>query len=134
MKHKEDIPKDLLYNKDYSWIKIDGDIATLGIIKPSAQKVKEFVFINLPEKGSSIKKGDVYASLEAVKWSGHLSSPLSGVIADVNEEVFDEPSIINEDPYNKGWIAKIKISNKEEVDGLISSEEVLIWVNESLGS
>jgi glycine cleavage system H protein len=123
MKNK-DLPKDLLYNKDSSWVKIDGDIATMGMTKPSADKVKEFAFIQLPEKNKKIKKGETYCSLEAIKWSGHLSSPLSGEIIEVNKPLFDDPSIINKDPYEKGWIVKLKISNKNELENLIRASEV----------
>lgn len=125
------LPKDLKYNKDYSWIKIQGDTATLGIIAPGAQKVNEFVFIMLPKKGAKIKKGEKYVSLEAVKWSGHLSSPLSGEIIDVNEPLYDEPSEINKDAY-KNWIAKIKISNPDETKELLSADEIKDWVNQKL--
>jgi glycine cleavage system H protein len=120
----KDLPSNLLYNNDYSWVKIEGDTAILGIIKPACDKIEEFVFIKLPEKGQKIKKGEVYASLEAIKWSGHLSSPFIGEIIDVNEEIFDEPSIINEDPYGKGWIVKIKMENNEEKDDLITADKV----------
>lgn len=129
---EKDLPKKLYYNQDYSWVKIEDDIATLGIVKPAADKVKEFVFIKLPEVGKTIKKGDVYASLEAVKWTGHLSSPLSGKVESVNEEVFDEPSIINEDAYEKGWIAKIKISTPGEKNELLSAKEVQPWLEEEV--
>ncbi|MCF7794969.1 glycine cleavage system protein GcvH [Patescibacteria group bacterium] len=120
----KDLPTNLLYNTDYSWVKIEGDIATLGIIKPACDKIEEFVFVKLPEKGQKIKKGETYSSLEAIKWSGHLSSPFTGEIIEVNEEIFDEPSIINEDPYGKGWIAKIKLENEEEKNDLLTSEKV----------
>lgn len=124
----QDLPENLLYNKDYSWVKIEGDIATLGIIKPSADKVNEFVFIQLPEENRKIKKGDVYCSLEAIKWSGHLSSPLSGEIIEVNKPLFDDPAIINKNPYEKGWIVKLKISNKDELKDLIKAEDVQKWL------
>lgn len=120
----KDLPSNLLYNQDYSWIKIEGDVAILGIIKPACDKVQEFVFVKLSEKGQKIKKGETYASLEAIKWSGHLSSPFTGEIVEVNKEIFDEPSIINEDPYGKGWIAKIKLVNKEEKDDLVSADKI----------
>ena len=120
----EDFPNNLLYNQDYSWVKIEKDIATLGITKSASDKVGDFVFIKLPEVGQKLEKGEVYVSLEALKWSGHLSSPLSGEITEVNDELFDEPSIINEDPYSKGWIAKIKLSNLEEKKDLLSDNEI----------
>jgi glycine cleavage system H protein len=129
---KQNLPKNLLYNKDYSWLKIEDNLATLGIIKPAADKVEEFVFVKLPDKGQKIKKNDIYSSLEAIKWTGHLSSPLSGEIIDVNEEVFDEPSIINEDPYGKGWIAKLKIKNPEEINSLLKPEQIIDWLKNEL--
>ncbi len=105
------LPENLLYNKDYSWIEIDGDVATLGITNLASERVSEFVFIDLPKKGAKIKKGDTYVSLEALKWSGHLESPFGGEIVEVHDELFDEPEIINKDPYGDGWIVKIKINN-----------------------
>jgi len=117
-------PKDLKYNKDYSWIKIEKDIATVGVIEPAAKKVKEFVFIKLPEKGKKIKQGETYVSLEAVKWSGHLSSPVSGDIIEVNDSLFDEPSKINKTPY-KSWIMKVKLENKSKITDLMDSKKAV---------
>lgn len=117
-------PDDRLYNEDYSWVKIEDDLATLGISLQSAEKVKEFVFIDLPQRGQKLKRGEKYVSLEAVKWSGHLMSPLSGEVVEVNEELFDEPSIINSDPYNEGWICRLKISNEEEIKDLLKAEKM----------
>jgi glycine cleavage system H protein len=124
-------PENLLYNQDYSWIKIDGDTATLGIIGPAASRVEEFVFVQLPEVGQELKQGETYASVEAVKWSGHLSSPLSGEVVEVNSPLFDEPSIINQDPYGKGWIVKIKMSDSKETEELIKAEEAKKWFEEN---
>ena len=120
-------PENLLYNKDYSWVKIDGDTATLGLIGPAASQVEEFVFIQLPEKGQKLNRGDNYISLEAVKWSGHLSSPLSGEVVEVNSPLFDEPGTINQDPYGEGWIVKIKMSDQKETEDLLGPEEAQKW-------
>ncbi|MFP4195966.1 MAG: glycine cleavage system protein H [Candidatus Woesearchaeota archaeon] len=117
-----DFPTELKYNKDYTWVKVEGDTATLGVIGPAAKKVKEFVFIMLPEKGKKIKQGDTYVSVEALKWSGHLSSPVSGEIIEVNDSLFDDPSEINKEPY-KNWIAKIKLDDPSEVEGLMGADE-----------
>ncbi len=126
-----DFPANLLYNNDFSWVKVDGDVATLGVIGPAAKKVKEFVFIQLPEKGKQIKKGETYVSLEAMKWSGHLSSPVTGEVVDVNDDLFDEPSVLNESPYEK-WIAKIRMSNPDEKDKLMDSKKVEDWAKENV--
>jgi len=124
-------PEKLKYNKDYSWVEEKDGIASVGVIGPAAEKVKEFVFIDLPQQGSKIKKGETYVSLEAVKWSGHLSSPVSGEILEVNQELFDEPSEINKSPYSS-WIMKVKLSNPEELDELISAKEAAEWAEKKL--
>ena len=124
---KFEIKEGLLYNDDYSWMKIEGNIATIGVNDIGAKLANEFVFIRLPEKGKEIKKGEVYVSLEAVKWSGHLTSPVSGKIVDVNERVFDEPALINRVPYSN-WIMKVELENKEEVKELMSAGQFAEWV------
>lgn len=120
--NKVNFPDKLKYNKDYSWVQSENGTATVGIIASAAKKVKEFVFINLPEKGKEINKGDTYVSVEAVKWSGHLSSPISGTITDVNTSLFDEPSTINDDPYGS-WIMKVKLDNPDESSDLMDDKE-----------
>lgn len=116
-------PKDLLYDKDNNWIKIQGDIAIIGITELAVKKTKEIVYIELPEKGKKFKRGETYSVIEAVKWAGQLKMPLSGEILEVNKNLLDDPTLLNRDPYEKGWIAKIKISNKLEVSQLISAEK-----------
>jgi glycine cleavage system H protein len=124
-------PEKLKYNKDYSWVKLDKEKATIGIIAPSAKKVKEFVFIKLPEKGKKIKTGQKYVSLEAVKWSGHLSSPVTGEITDVNEALFNEPSKINKSPYS-AWIMKVKIEKTKKAEKLLNSKEAKKFYEEKI--
>ena len=127
-----EIPDDLYYNTDYSWIKIEGDIATLGIIEPAAKLVNYFIYAKIVDRGSKLKKGDIYISLEAVKWTGHLRSPLSGEVIDTNPDIIDDPSIINREPYNKGWIIKLKMSNKKEIEDLKNAGEIIDWIKENL--
>ena len=112
----------LKYDNMFSWVKKENDNLIVGITQPSASLVSEFIFIQLPQKGKKIKKGEQYVSLEASKWSGHVESPVSGEIIDVNEELFDEPSRINKDAY-KEWIMKIKPSNNVEYDGLMEAKD-----------
>jgi len=116
------IKKDLLYTKDYAWVKIDGEIATIGISEPGARMVEEFVFIDLPEKGRNVKKGEDFIHLEAMKWTGTIKSPFNGEVIDVNNEAVNDPSIINKDPYNT-WLVKIKLLNPEEAKDLLTPEQ-----------
>ena len=113
-----DAPKGLKHDGNYSWVKIEGDTATIGLIKEEVDKAKEFVFVQLPEKGEKLKKGERYLALEAVKWSGEIESPVTGEVVEVNDDLFDEPATINNDPYGEGWIAKVKLSDKNELDGM----------------
>lgn len=118
----DDFPDDLKYDNKYFWLKKENDSFTLGIIGSAAALAKEFVFIQLPNKGN-IKKGDILVSLEAMKWSGELESPLTGEIIEVHNDLFDEPSIINKQPYTEGWIVKIKPHNESEINSLLSAQE-----------
>ncbi|MDD2678957.1 MAG: glycine cleavage system protein GcvH [Candidatus Nanoarchaeia archaeon] len=117
-------PKNLKYDKEHNWIDEKNGQAIIGMIEPSAKKTKEFIFINLPKKGEKIKKGQTYASLEAVKWAGNIKSPLSGEIIEINMKAYDEPSIINDSPYS-AWLVKMKISNEKELKELMNSQEAL---------
>ena len=128
---KYKLKETLKYNKDFSWVLVKGDIATLGIIEPASKKAKEFVFVMLPKVGDKIKKEETYASIEAVKWTGHLSSPLTGEISEVNEEVYDEPSLLNEDPYGN-WIVKMRLSNPKELDELLTAKEAEKWLKSKI--
>jgi glycine cleavage system H protein len=114
------LPKHLKYTKDYSWVDVSETIVSLGVIEFAAKKVEEFVFINLPKNGTLLKSGDTYASVEALKWSGHLTIPFSGKIVAVNTDLFDDPAKINADPYGS-WI--IKVAPDSEVDGVLTAEE-----------
>jgi glycine cleavage system H protein len=117
-----DFPDNLKYDKKYFWLRKENDLFVLGIIGSAAALAKEFVFVQLPDKGT-IKKGDTLVSLEAMKWSGELESPISGEIVEVHEELFDNPSLINKDPYGAGWIVKMKPSDESEIKGLLSANE-----------
>jgi glycine cleavage system H protein len=116
------LPDDRFYDDNYTWIQLHEDTISVGIVKPAADLVKEFVFIQLPKVNTKIKRGEVYVSVEAVKWSGHMKSPVSGTIVEVNDSLFDEPSKINKEPY-KEWIAKIKLSDNSELKLLHTARE-----------
>ncbi len=123
------LPKNLKYS-EHVWVKAEDGKATLGVTDYALKAVKEIVFIDLPEEGQKLKKGEDFVSLESVKWSGHIESPVSGKVIEVNEALFDEPSKLNEDAYSS-WICKVELDDESELDGLMSAEEASEWAQEN---
>jgi len=115
------IPAELKYTKEHEWIKIDGDIATVGITDYAQGELGDIVFVELPDAGFKTEIMKPFGTIEAVKAISDLFSPLSGEIAEANRELENDASIINSDPYGDGWIVKIKISDPGELDGLINA-------------
>ena len=124
------LPKNLKYS-EYVWVKAEAGVATLGVTDYGLSMAKEIVFIDLPKKGQSIKKGGTFASLESVKWSGHISSPVSGTVSEVNEPLFDAPEKLNKDPY-ASWICRIKLSDPSELSSLMDSNAAEAWAKKNL--
>lgn len=102
--------EDLKYNKSHTWLKLEQDVAILGAIQQSIDNAQDVIMIKLPEIGQIIEIGDIYASIESVKWSGHLESPVTGEVIEINRELDENPEKLNEDAY-KNWIIKIKHTN-----------------------
>lgn len=119
------VPKNLSYS-EYVWVKAEGSIATLGVADYGLKIAKEIVFIDLPRKGQKLKKGDTFVSLESVKWSGHIASPVSGEVFEINEPLFDDPGKLNKDPYG-AWICKVKLSDPSELSKLMDSKKAEEW-------
>ncbi|MEM0014724.1 MAG: glycine cleavage system protein GcvH [Zestosphaera sp.] len=125
------IPKNLLYTKDDEWIKVEGEVLTLGITDYAQKKLKYIVSVELPEVGRRVSSGDAVASLESVKAVAEVYTPTSGEVIEVNEELVDKPDLINKDPYGKGWLIKIrapgldrsKVLSAEDYAGKILKEE-----------
>ncbi len=132
MNYKQfNFPDNLFYNKDYSWVRRDKDkIVTVGVTDLGAKLVKQFVFVDLP-KLKDVKQGEVYVSLESVKWSGHLKSPISGRVVEVNNELIDSPELINQDPYGRGWIMRVEVSDLQELKSLLTSRDIVSWLNQN---
>lgn len=116
-----EIPKDLKYTNEHEWARIEGDVATVGITDYAQESLGDVVYIETPEIGTNVKKGEELGSIESVKAVSDVFSPISGEIVEVNEELADHPEYINQSPYDKGWIVKIKISNPEEADELMDN-------------
>ena len=115
------IPADLFYTKDHEWIKIDGDIATIGVTDFAQGELGDIVYVEIETVGESLDSGEVFGTVEAVKTVSDLFMPLSGEIIEFNESLESSPETVNSDPYGDGWMIKVKISDKG--DGLLSAEE-----------
>ncbi|PWL39291.1 glycine cleavage system protein GcvH [Flagellimonas aquimarina] len=117
------IPAELKYTKDHEWIKIDGDIATVGITDFAQGELGDIVYVEVETLDETLEKDEVFGTVEAVKTVSDLFLPLSGEIVEFNEALEDEPEKVNTDPYGEGWMIKIKVSDTSEVDTLMSDED-----------
>jgi|TARA_Y100000310_G_scaffold284075_1_gene306564 glycine cleavage system H protein len=116
-------PKELKYTKEHEWVKIENDIATIGITDFAQNALTDIVFVELPEIGKTVTQNKTAATIESVKSVSDIFAPVSGEIIGINEQIKDHPEIINNDPYNKGWLFKIKLADKNELNSMISAEE-----------
>ena len=116
------IPSTLQYTDDHEWIKVDGDIATIGITDYAQQQLGDIVFVEIETEGETMDKGETFGTIEAVKTVSDLFMPLSGEIIEFNSGLEDAPESVNSDPYGDGWMIKIKLSNTAEVDGLMTAD------------
>ena len=117
------IPTDLKYTKEHEWIKIDGNLAVIGITDYAQGELGDIVFVELPSIGDEFKVGASFGTIEAVKAVSEIFAPLSGKVAEINELLQDDPMVINSDPYHNGWMIKIEFTDAAETESLISSDE-----------
>ncbi|NAY92798.1 glycine cleavage system protein GcvH [Muricauda sp. JGD-17] len=117
------IPAELKYTKDHEWVKIDGDVATVGITDFAQGELGDIVYVEVETLDETLDKEEVFGTVEAVKTVSDLFLPLSGEIIEFNEALEDEPEKVNSDPYGEGWMIKIKINDTTEVDDLMSDED-----------
>ncbi len=117
------IIEELYYSKNDEWIKVENDIGTIGITDYAQDQLGDIVYVEEIKKGTNLNKGDVISTVESVKAVSDVYSPISGEIIEVNQDIIDDPSIINKDPFGKGWFAKIKMDKPEELDELMSASE-----------
>jgi glycine cleavage system H protein len=117
------IPKDLKYTKDHEWIKVDGDIATIGITDFAQGELGDIVYVEVDTLEEILEKEEVFGTVEAVKTVSDLFMPISGEIIEFNESLESNPEKVNEDPYNEGWMIKLKMSDSSELEDLLSPED-----------
>ncbi|MBC8550986.1 MAG: glycine cleavage system protein GcvH [Candidatus Brocadiales bacterium] len=116
-------PIDRKYTKEHEWIKIDGDIATIGITDYAQDQLTDIVFVELPEVGKQVDRNGNLCVVESVKSVSDIFSPISGEIVEVNKDLENSPDLVNNEPFAGGWIAKLKVENEAELDQLMTTEE-----------
>lgn len=116
-------PSNLKYHKEHDWARIEGDLAVFGITHYAQESLGDIVYIELPEVGAELTAGTSYAEVESVKAVSDVYAPLSGSVVEVNQEVIDAPELLNESPYEDGWLVKVKLSDSSEADELMSAAD-----------
>ncbi len=115
------IPNDLKYTKDDEWIRVKGDEGEIGITDYAQSHLSDIVYVELPEVGREVKAHEACGTIESVKAAADINSPASGTVVAVNEALPDSPELVNQDPYGKAWMARIKLSNPKEIDELMDA-------------
>jgi glycine cleavage system H protein len=116
------IPSDLKYTKDHEWVKVEGDIATIGVTDYAQGELGDIVYVEIETEGETLEQEEVFGTVEAVKTVSDLFMPVSGDITAVNEKLADEPELVNKDAYGEGWMVKIKMSDPSEFDNLLTAD------------
>ena len=116
-------PTNLKYTKDHEWIRLEGEVAYVGITDYAQSELGEIIFVEVETVGETLEEGEVFGTVEAVKTVSELFLPAAGEIVEFNGELTDKPELVNEDPYGKGWLVKISVSDASQLDVLLSAEE-----------
>lgn len=117
------VPENLKYTEDHEWVKVEGEIATIGVTDYAQKELGDIVYVEVETEGEELSAGETFGTIEAVKTVADMFMPVSGEVTEKNESLEDEPELINNSPYEKGWIIKIKISDSSEVDKLLSAND-----------
>ena len=115
------IPSDLYYTADHEWVRMDGDIATIGVTHYAQGELGDIVFVEVETEGETLEAEEVFGTIEAVKTVSDLILPITGEIIEMNKAIDDDPSLINDDPFGAGWIIKVHVSNPSDVEGLMDA-------------
>ena len=123
------VPLDLKYAKSHEWVRVNGEVATVGITDHAQHELTDVVFVELPEVGRKIKAGEACAVVESVKTASDIYSPISGEVTEVNQAVVDDPALVNSEPYEDGWFYRLKLSNRAELDALLGPEQYKVQIS-----
>ena len=124
---------DVKFSKEHEWLKVEGDIATIGITRHATEMLGDIVFVELPDIGASIEKDGTAGVVESTKAASDVYTPISGEVVENNQSIVDDPAKINSDPENEAWFFKLKIKDKSEMDNLMNKEEYDKFAKESGG-
>jgi glycine cleavage system H protein len=117
------IPAELKYTKDHEWVKVDGDVVTIGVTDFAQSELGDIVYVEIEAEGESLDQEEVFGTVEAVKTVSDLFMPVSGEVIEINQELENAPETVNSDPYGAGWMVKIKLSDTSEIEGLLSADQ-----------
>lgn len=115
-------PSNLRYTKEHEWIRVEGDVAYVGITDYAQSELGEIVFLDINTEGETLAQNEVFGSVEAVKTVSDLNMPVAGEVLEINEAINDQPELVNNDPYGEGWMIKISVANPDELDTLLDAE------------
>jgi len=118
-----EIPEELKYSAEHEWIRVEGDVVHVGITDYAQEELGDVVFLELPEEGTELDQGESFGVVESVKAVSDLYSPVSGKVTEIHEALLDAPELINEYPYDDGWMVSIEISDPEELNGLMTADQ-----------
>ncbi len=124
------LPDDLKYSKEHEWVRVDGNIATIGITDHAQSNLGDIVYVELPEEGEGLTKEETFGVVESVKAVSDCYAPISGTVKEINTSVSDSPETINEDCYGEGWMIKVEISDASELDDLMDPKQYEQFVSE----
>jgi glycine cleavage system H protein len=122
------VPEHLRYTKDHEWIRVDGDVAAVGITDHAQEELGDIVFVELPKVGTQFEQSASFGSVESVKAVSDVYSPVAGQVTEINNALAEAPEKVNEDPYGQGWIMKLKLTNPDQVGKLMTAAEYTAYV------
>ena len=123
------VPMDLYFIDDHTWVLVEDDIGTIGLSDYAQTELSEIVYIDLPNVGSEVVQGSPFGTIEAMKTVAELISPMSGEIVEINDDLENDPRLVNSDPYGEGWMIKIKIHEPDEIENIMTPQEYLSYVS-----
>ncbi len=128
------VPAGLKYSKEHEWVRLDGDVATLGITHFAQEQLGDVVFVELPEKGATVRQFASLGVVESVKAASDIYSPVSGEVLERNVKVIEKPELVNSSPYEEGWMLKVRLADRGEVQQLLSADDYRAHIGETAGS